>query len=108
MIIGAVNPLLRNLAPGGLLLALTVAGMRFDWFALPAATLAFGCYAACVATALLAWRFHSSRLAIGAALVAAAVLALRTLPQAEGLVSVVLPLNFIALAVTPEGGFVGA
>ncbi len=103
-----MNYLFRNLAPGAALVALAVAGVHFEWLALPAGALAFGCYVACLATALLAWRFHASRLAIAAVLTAGAVLALRLVPQTAGIVSVLLPLDLAALALTPELGFAGA
>jgi len=98
------------LVPGGVLLLAVVALANSGWFTLALPALSFLYYCALVGGMLLAWRFHSSRtflsllvlfLAQQAASFAAAQPYLQTTIQA---VAVLIPINFILIALMHERG----
>lgn len=100
------------MVPGGALLAAAVVALHFRLVLLPEAVVQFCFFAAFAAALLLAWRFHASRLALAAVVIFGAALALRTFgspaPSLFNVLCLLLPLNFLALALTPERGFAGA
>src|SRR5690242_7658227 len=102
--------------PGGLVLAFVVVLMYSSWLTLALPALSFLYYCALIGGMLLAWRFHSSRTFF-------ALLVLFLAEQAVGLsgsgyaspgtpgwtalhaVAVLVPLNFILIALMHERGF---
>ncbi len=103
--------------PGGLLLAAIAILVHSGWLTLPLPALTFLYYCAVFGGLLLAWRFHSSRiffsllvlfLAREATTVLAAGGASNPWPRALQMASVLVPLNFILIALMHERGFTKA
>jgi len=103
--------------PGGFLLAAIAILVHSGWLTLPLPALTFLYYCAVFGGMLLAWRFHSSRiflsllvlfLAREATTVLAAGAASNPWPKALQMASVLVPLNFILIALMHERGFTKA
>ncbi len=103
--------------PGGILLAAIAILVHSGWLTLPLPALTFLYYCAVFGGMLLAWRFHSSRiffallvlfLAREATVVFSAGGAPNSWPKALQMASVLVPLNFILIALMHERGFTKA
>ena len=101
------------LVPGGVLL-LGIAGLVYaGWLTLAAPAISFLYYCAVAGGMLLAWRFHSSRsfLALAVLFLAAQTIALfgggqpAVLIQAIRSFAILVPLNFVLIALMRERGF---
>jgi len=98
------------LVPGGILLLGVVALANSGWFTLALPALSFLYYCALVGGMLLAWRFHSSRtflalLVLFLAQQAASFVAGQPyLPTTIQAVAVLIPINFILIALMHERG----
>ncbi len=102
--------------PGGLVLACVVVLMYTGWLTLPLQALSFLYYCALIGGMLLAWRFHSSRTFFALLVVFLAEQSVSlsgsgyASPGTPGwtalhAVAVLLPLNFILIALMHERGF---
>ena len=102
------------LLPGGILLLGVAALVYSGWLTLALPALSFLYYCALIGGMLLAWRFHSSRtfFALGVLLLAGQAVALSG-PAAPGnsgwialqAVALLVPLNFVLIALMHERGF---
>src|SRR5579864_864803 len=104
------------LVPGGILLLAAVALANSGWFTLALPALSFLYYCALIGGMLLAWRFHSSRTFSALLVVFLAETAVSTFggghisPATAGwtamqAAAVLVPLNFILIALMHERGF---
>ena len=103
--------------PGGILLLGVAALVYSGWLTLALPALSFLYYCALIGGMLLAWRFHSSRtfFALGVLLLAGQAVALSG-PVAPGnsgwialqAVALLVPLNFVLIALMHERGFIVA
>ncbi len=104
------------LLPGGLLLLGTAVLLNFNWLTLALPALSFLYYCAVIGGMLLAWRFHSSRTFCGLLVLFLAQEAVtlsgagHPSPEMRGwtvvcAVAVLVPLNFILIALMDERGF---
>ncbi len=100
--------------PGGVLLLCAALLAHSGWITLPGLSLNFLSYCVLIGGMLLAWRFHSSRIFLAllvlylsqqAILLLAPVHTGSVFPSAMAALGVLIPLNFIFVALMPERGF---
>ncbi len=99
--------------PAGVALLLATAALHFGFLPLSDKVIDFYSYAVFGAAVLLAWRFHSSRMAVAAVSLALAQRGLLAVGTADlnvtwiaiCMVSVLLPANFLLASLAPERGF---
>jgi diguanylate cyclase (GGDEF)-like protein len=103
------------LLPGGAILLAPVLLLRTDWVSLSPSGVTFFYYAVFIAAALLAWRFHSTRILFSAVVLLLGHRAVEFFAQgrivsvgpgrvAFEAVALLIPLNFILLTLFPERG----
>src|SRR5208283_2365366 len=104
---------LKSVTPGGFLLLGIAVLLHFGWLTLALPALSFLYYCAVIGGALLAWRFHSSRIffALVVLFLGEQAIAFSGGTHASpgstvfGAAAVLVPLNFVLIALMRERGF---
>lgn len=99
--------------PGGVLLLSVAALVYSGWLTLALPALSFLCYCALAGGMLLAWRFHSSRIFLSLLVLFLSGQAIALLGGGQGpqllvavrMVALLVPLNFVLIALMHEQGF---